>query len=252
MLLSTLMKVSCARSSAISRSRTIRKISENTGRSYRRTSSRKAGSRPSFASAATSASGRLRRSRARAIHQEKETAHNISLVAYKVSRASYASQHREPRQRLRAVWGSSTFRWMSTITEEEEALSAAQGGRAKRGYVRRIFSEIAPRYDFLNHVLSANIDRGWRRRAIAALEWRRDPHGTYVDLCAGTLDIGAAIAREPKFEGQVIGADFAEPMLRAGAAKARTLPVRPVVADALRLPLADESVAGIIVAFGAR
>ncbi len=141
---------------------------------------------------------------------------------------------------------------MSTITEEEEALSAAQGGRAKRAYVRRIFSEIAPRYDFLNHVLSANIDRGWRRRAIAALEWQRDPHGTYVDLCAGTLDIGAAIAREPSFAGQVIGADFAEPMLRAGAVKSRTLPVRPVVADALRLPLADESVAGIIVAFGAR
>src|SRR5450432_1030898 len=85
--------------------------------------------------------------------------------------------------------------------------------------------EIAPRYDFLNHVLSANIDKGWRRRAIAALQWERDPHGTYVDLCAGTLDIGAAIAREPSFAGQEIGADFAEPMLRAGAAKSRTLAV---------------------------
>ena len=133
---------------------------------------------------------------------------------------------------------------MSTITEEEEALSAAAGGRAKRAYVRRIFSEIAPRYDFLNHVLSANIDRAWRRRAIAALEWERDPRGTYVDLCAGTLDIGAAIAREPAFAGQVIGADFAEPMLRAGAAKTRALPVRPVVADALRLPLADAELRG--------
>lgn len=141
---------------------------------------------------------------------------------------------------------------MSTITEEEEALSAAAGGRAKRAYVRRIFSEIAPRYDFLNHVLSANIDRAWRRRAIAALQWERDPHGSYVDLCAGTLDIGAAIARQPGFAGQIIGADFAEPMLRAGAAKTAALPVRPVVADGLRLPLADESCAGIIVAFGAR
>jgi demethylmenaquinone methyltransferase/2-methoxy-6-polyprenyl-1,4-benzoquinol methylase len=141
---------------------------------------------------------------------------------------------------------------MSTVTEEEEALSAAAGGRAKRAYVRRIFSEIAPRYDFLNHVLSANIDRGWRKRAIAALDWRRDPRGTYVDLCAGTLDIGAAIAREPDFQGQILGVDFAEPMLRAGAAKVRGLAVRAVVADALRLPLGDASCAGIIVAFGAR
>ncbi len=141
---------------------------------------------------------------------------------------------------------------MSTVTEEEEALSAAAGGRAKRAYVRRIFSEIAPRYDLLNHVLSANIDRGWRRRAIAALDWRRNPRGVYVDLCAGTLDIGAALAREPGFQGQVLGADFAEPMLRAGSAKVRELPVRPVVCDALRLPLRDASCDGIIVAFGAR
>jgi demethylmenaquinone methyltransferase / 2-methoxy-6-polyprenyl-1,4-benzoquinol methylase len=141
---------------------------------------------------------------------------------------------------------------MSTITEEEEALSAAAGGRAKRAYVRRIFSEIAPRYDFLNHVLSANVDRGWRRRAIAALRWERDPRGTYVDLCAGTLDIGAALASRAAFAGQVIGADFAEPMLRAGAAKSRALPVRAIVADALCLPLPDASCAGIIVAFGAR
>jgi demethylmenaquinone methyltransferase/2-methoxy-6-polyprenyl-1,4-benzoquinol methylase len=141
---------------------------------------------------------------------------------------------------------------MSPITEEEEALSAAAGGRAKRAYVRRIFSEIAPRYDLLNHVLSANVDRAWRRRAIAALDWRRDPRGTYVDLCAGTLDIGAALASQPGFAGRVIGADFAEPMLRAGAAKARTLPLSPVVADALRLPLPDASCAGVIVAFGAR
>src|SRR5438067_934041 len=62
--------------------------------------------------------------------------------------------------RLRATSAPGTFRSMSTVTEEEEALSAAAGGRAKRAYVRRIFSEIAPRYDLLNHVLSPNIRRG--------------------------------------------------------------------------------------------
>ena len=73
------------------------------------------------------------------------------------------------------------------------ALTAASGGEAKREYVRQVFSQIAPRYDLLNHLLSFNIDRGWRRRAIAALEWRRNPTGVYIDLCAGTLDVAVML-----------------------------------------------------------
>src|SRR5690349_23347557 len=88
---------------------------------------------------------------------------------------------------------------------------------AKRSYVRGMFSAIAPRYDFLNHLLSLNLDRGWRRRAIDEMNWERVPAGTYVDLCAGTLDVAAALARRPGFNGHVLGADFAEPMLRAGS-----------------------------------
>jgi demethylmenaquinone methyltransferase / 2-methoxy-6-polyprenyl-1,4-benzoquinol methylase len=132
-----------------------------------------------------------------------------------------------------------------------EADSAA-AGVDKRRYVRRIFSEIAPRYDLLNHVLSLNVDRGWRRRAIASLGWEAHPEGTYLDLCAGTLDVAVELARCPGFQGAVIGADFAEPMLRAGRRKAPRDIVGPVVADALELPLADASVAGAIVAFGIR
>jgi demethylmenaquinone methyltransferase/2-methoxy-6-polyprenyl-1,4-benzoquinol methylase len=122
---------------------------------------------------------------------------------------------------------------------------------AKRQHVQRMFSEIAPRYDLLNHLLSFNVDRSWRRRAIAALAWERAPAGTYLDLCAGTLDVSAALATRPGFVGNVIGADFAEPMLRAGSAKARAA-IAPVVADALALPLRDESAEGAIVAFGIR
>src|SRR5579872_5302861 len=121
----------------------------------------------------------------------------------------------------------------------------------KRQYVQRMFSEIAPRYDLLNHLLSFNVDRSWRRRAIAALAWERAPGGTYVDLCAGTLDVSLALATQPRFTGHVLGADFAEPMLRAGASKARTS-INPVVADALDLPLRDQSAEGAIVAFGIR
>ncbi len=142
---------------------------------------------------------------------------------------------------------------MSVIdVETAEAEAAAAGGDAKRAYVQRMFSQIAPRYDLLNHVLSLNIDKGWRRAAIDTLGWDRNPAGTYVDLCAGTLDVAATLARRPHFSGRVIGADFAEPMLRAGKSKASSIPVSPVVADALDLPLPDDSAAGAIVAFGIR
>ena len=121
----------------------------------------------------------------------------------------------------------------------------------KRDFVRGMFSAIAPRYDLLNHLLSFNVDRLWRRRAIAALNWQVAPSATYVDLCAGTLDVAALLAKQPSFSGRVLGADFAEPMLRAGREKVPES-VSPVVADALDLPLAASSAGGAIVAFGIR
>ena len=136
--------------------------------------------------------------------------------------------------------------------EIEEARAAAAGGREKRAYVRRIFSEIAPRYDLLNRLLSFGIDRLWRNQAIARLGWARTPRGTFVDLCAGTLDVSAALAGQRGFQGMVIGADFAEPMLRAGRGKLAGSPIAPVVADALALPLRDRAAGGAIVAFGIR
>jgi demethylmenaquinone methyltransferase / 2-methoxy-6-polyprenyl-1,4-benzoquinol methylase len=136
--------------------------------------------------------------------------------------------------------------------ETEEAQSAAAGGDAKRAYVQRIFSQIAPRYDLLNHLLSFNIDKAWRRKAIAALGWERAPKGVYVDLCAGTLDVAAELSRRPGFAGRVIGADFAEPMLRAGVGKASPTIVSPVVADAVDLPIPTNAASGAIVAFGIR
>ena len=136
--------------------------------------------------------------------------------------------------------------------ETEDAQSAAAGGDAKRAYVQRIFSQIAPRYDLLNHLLSFNIDKAWRRRAIAALGWQRAPRGIYIDLCAGTLDVAAELSRQSGFAGRVIGADFAEPMLRAGVGKASPSVVSPVVADAVDLPIPDNAASGAIVAFGIR
>ena len=124
------------------------------------------------------------------------------------------------------------------------------GGAARRSYVREMFTAIAPRYDLLNHVLSLNIDRLWRRRAVRRLEWRRAVAGTYLDLCAGTLDLAATLARRPGFHGTVVGADFVVPMLRLGLGKADGL--RAVGADALMLPFPDGAFDGAMIAFGVR
>jgi demethylmenaquinone methyltransferase / 2-methoxy-6-polyprenyl-1,4-benzoquinol methylase len=136
--------------------------------------------------------------------------------------------------------------------ERARALDAARGGREKRGYVREMFSDIAPSYDFLNHLLSFNIDKRWRRRALRALAWEQRPEGVFLDLCAGTLDIAAELVGRSGFRGRVVGADFAEPMLRHGSEKVRGRPVHPVTADALSLPLASGSCDGAIVGFGVR
>jgi len=139
-----------------------------------------------------------------------------------------------------------------TEVEERRAELAAEGGSEKRAYVRTVFEEIAPRYDLLNHLLSLNIDRMWRRRALRALDWARIPDGRYLDLCAGTLDVAAELTRQAGFRGFIIGADFAVPMLQAGAGKASRDRVGPVAADAQLLPLGDGSMDGATVAFGIR
>jgi len=125
-----------------------------------------------------------------------------------------------------------------------------EGGEGKRTYVRAAFTAIAPRYDFLNHLLSLNIDRRWRRRAVARLGWERRPDGLYLDLCAGTLDLAAALASADGFRGRIVGADFVIPMLQRGRGK--SLAVRPVGADALELPFPDGGFDGALVGFGVR
>src|SRR5690348_3284312 len=153
-------------------------MSENTGRSYRRINSRKAASRPFWASATTSASGRFCRSRAGGIGL---VARAQVLGAPSVDQ-SYANPYpATSRFGLPRHPGTGKFRRMSVSeVETDEAREAAAGGATKREYVRRTFGQIAPSYDRLNHLLSLNVDRRWRRRAIAALDWPRSPQGTYV------------------------------------------------------------------------
>lgn len=124
------------------------------------------------------------------------------------------------------------------------------GSEPKRSHVREMFTAIAPRYDLLNHVLSMNADRRWRHIAVRRLEWQRAPTGSYMDVCAGTLDLAAELARTPGFSGRVVGVDFAVPMLRLGVAKAEH--VSAVGADAVELPFPPETFHGCMVAFGVR
>jgi demethylmenaquinone methyltransferase/2-methoxy-6-polyprenyl-1,4-benzoquinol methylase len=124
------------------------------------------------------------------------------------------------------------------------------GGPEKRAYVREMFTDIAPTYDRLNRIISLRLDQRWRRYAERRLGWERVPDGMYLDLCAGTLDFGATLARQPGFRGRIVGADFVQRMLRLGRGKASRL--SPVNADALSLPFPDRTFDGAMVGWGVR
>jgi len=119
--------------------------------------------------------------------------------------------------------------------------------------VRNMFAAVAPRYDFLNHLLSLGRDIAWRRATAKALrEALERPGSLALDLCCGTGDLALALAHVSR--GKVMGADFCHPMLLRAHAKAasRSRPVFFFEADALRLPCRDDSLDALTVAFGFR
>lgn len=113
--------------------------------------------------------------------------------------------------------------------------------------VRAMFDRIAPTYDLLNRVLSAGVDVRWRAQAIATLA--RAPAGEVLDLCAGTLDLSAAIERAHTAR-PIVAVDFAADMLARGRSKVARTEI--LVGDALDLPLRSERFAAVICAFGLR
>src|SRR6516225_5737953 len=113
--------------------------------------------------------------------------------------------------------------------------------------IRRMFGEISPRYDFLNHFLSGGTDWYWRWRTVRAAA----PRGTapILDVCTGTGDLALAYWKQGRGTVQVVGADFTHEMLvlanKKGAklqasARANGIPFVFLQADAQRLPFADE------------
>jgi len=119
--------------------------------------------------------------------------------------------------------------------------------------IREMFGEIAPRYDLLNHLLSAGMDRLWRRRTVQLT--RPEGEATVLDVCTGTADLALAYWRRGGGRVRVVGADFCRPMLAVGREKcrrAKALGVTLVEADAQQLPFADEAFDVVSVAFGLR
>ena len=120
-------------------------------------------------------------------------------------------------------------------------------------WVRDMFGRVAPRYDFTNHLLSLNIDRGWRDLTVARV---RDvlmrPDARVVDLCCGTGDLTLALSMARG--SAVLGSDFCGPMLDRAAQKLIAQRLQPQLfeADALRLPFGDGSLDLITCAFGFR
>jgi demethylmenaquinone methyltransferase/2-methoxy-6-polyprenyl-1,4-benzoquinol methylase len=124
--------------------------------------------------------------------------------------------------------------------------------------VREMFTRIAPRYDFLNHFLSFELDRAWRWRTARILRPLLDrPDAVVLDLCCGTGDLSFALRRSGR--ACIVGADFSHTMLVRAVEKARTRSAHDggrvgqfLEADALSLPFAPDSFDLVTTAFGFR
>ena len=121
--------------------------------------------------------------------------------------------------------------------------------------VRRMFAEIAPRYDLLNHVLSLNIDRYWRWKTLKLLKLQSGI--PFLDVCTGTGDLAIAASRSLRAETEVVGSDFCAEMLDFARKKQSKLAeprpnLRFVEADTMELPFADGFFQAVSVAFGLR
>jgi len=125
--------------------------------------------------------------------------------------------------------------------------------------VQQMFNTIAPRYDLLNHVLSANVDRlWWRRAALAFRSVLVEPNAAILDICCGTGDLTLALLKyRPTAARPILAADFAHAMLNRGAQKfgpnesGRSHAIA-LEADALHLPLRSQTLDLVITSFGFR
>lgn len=142
---------------------------------------------------------------------------------------------------------------MSEVPARTEGANAAhtpaEAAEQKRR-IRNMFDAVAPRYDLLNHLLSAGIDVRWRRRAVRSLEL--SPGQVLLDLCTGTGDLGFEALRVVPGV-RVVGVDLAREMLVRGREKSRgDGSIAFLQGDAENIPLPEAAVDGAAVGFGIR
>jgi len=133
----------------------------------------------------------------------------------------------------------------------QKSLNAKEAAHAKA--VREMFAGIAGRYDLLNHLLSLNIDKGWRRKVSAALRPVLDnPSAVVLDVACGTGDLSLELNRGSR--AQIVGTDFCRPMLTNAKTKSEgeSKPIPYIEGDALGLPFVDDSFDAVTIAFGLR
>jgi demethylmenaquinone methyltransferase/2-methoxy-6-polyprenyl-1,4-benzoquinol methylase len=120
--------------------------------------------------------------------------------------------------------------------------------------IRSMFASVSRRYDFLNHLLSLNQDKRWRRKTVEMSGLR--PGGLALDVCTGTADLALAYSEHAGSSGLVVGTDFCPEMLHLGKKKARSESAGRgpclMVADTLALPFPDNVFDVVSVAFGIR
>jgi demethylmenaquinone methyltransferase / 2-methoxy-6-polyprenyl-1,4-benzoquinol methylase len=117
--------------------------------------------------------------------------------------------------------------------------------------VREMFSGIAGKYDLLNHLLSLNIDKSWRRTVRGMLSdvlQRKD--AAVLDVACGTGDLSLELKRDAA--ARIIGTDFCRPMLAIAAGKSPNVFIPYVEADAMSLPFPANSFDAVTIAFGLR
>ena len=136
---------------------------------------------------------------------------------------------------------------------EQEKITPYGEDSEKAAQVEQMFDDIAPTYDTLNHRLSWNIDKGWRRKAIEELA----PHQpqTLLDIATGTGDFAILAARMLK-PRRLIGADISEGMMEVGRQKVKAARLEDVITfekqDCLSLSYPAESFDAVTAAFGIR
>lgn len=123
---------------------------------------------------------------------------------------------------------------------------------SKKEQVAEMFNNIAPKYDFLNQLLSLGIHKGWRRKAVNLL--LDQEHKTILDIATGTADFAIeAIKLDPE---KITGVDISEGMLKLGIEKVNKLGLQNKIelrlADSEDLPFADQSFDAVTVGFGVR